>query len=205
MIGVGTKCDSRTVWDWICFLIFSPFHNWQWEYQHLCYAPVKCNIFVRNQKLSKWARKAYIILTYSCWGWARNSLEKTSMILSPTHLGIFRLHHTKSCQSINWSEAAVLIVCINNFNFECARIPFLYDMLSQVCTYKVWKVSFGFPITNSTQYFLAILNPYLILFPNYWVLDIFECLSWPAVDHYHGVESFCWSLYTSKSTHHRQY
>ena len=72
------------------------------------------------------------ILTYSCWGWARNSLEKTSMILSPTHLDMH--HHTKSCQSINRSEAAVLIVCINNFNFECARIPFLYDMLSQVCT-----------------------------------------------------------------------
>ena len=26
---------------------------------------------------------------------------------------------------------------------------------------------------------------------------------WPAVDHYHGVESFWWSLYTSKSTHQR--
>ena len=33
----------------------------------------------------------------------------------------------------------------------------------------------------------------------FWV----SVLTWPAVDHYHGVESFCWSLYTSKSTHQR--
>ena len=125
------------------------------------------------------------------------------MILSPTHLGIFRLHHTKSCQSINWSEAAVLIVCINNFNFECARIPFLYDMLSQVCTSveSVFRVSHNqldsifFGNTQSIPNFISKLSG----IGYFWV----SVLTWPAVDHYHGVESFCWSLYTSKSTHQR--